>query len=93
MKTLFFKNGMPIATAVLAIAGAFATTSMQSSSKAFTPKVGYTLNASNECEIATQCNNMPSDEICRVSYPGGALAYDRNPQGNCPTTLWRNRGQ
>lgn len=90
MKTLFLKKGMPITTAILAIVGAFTTTSMQNSSSVFVPKVGYTLNVFGDCDIATMCNDTPSDEICRLTYPNGAPAYYKNPQGRCINTLWRN---
>ena len=89
MKTLFLKNGMPIATAVLAISGAFATTSMQSSSSSgvFVPTVGYVIP---ECEIAVLCCDVPSSQICRLSYPNGLIAAGKDPiMGQCVRTLWR----
>jgi len=88
MKTLFLKNGMPIAAVIVAIAGAFATTSMQSASKILTPRVGYTLNAQGECNIAVACDDVPSQFICRLGA-AGPQAYGKNPQGQCVETLWR----
>jgi len=88
MKTLFLKNGMPIATAVLAIAGAFATTSMQSSSNTFGLKTGYVLEYNGECNIAITCSNIPSSYICRYGF-GGPMACDKNYYGNCVYALWR----
>ncbi|KQB39844.1 MULTISPECIES: DUF6520 family protein [Flavobacterium] len=90
MKTLFFKKGMPIATAVLAIAGAFATTSMQSSSSAFQLKTGFVLEPSGECNIAVACSDIPSSQVCRLSYPIGDQAFQKTPiTGNCNTVLYR----
>lgn len=88
MKAIFFKNGMPVATAVLAIAGAFATTSMQNASNAFTIKAGYTLDAYGECNIAVACDDFPSPYICRLGF-GGPIAYGKTSWGSCTYSLWR----
>ena len=84
----FLKNGMPIAAAVLAIAGGFATASIQIASSTFVPKIGYTLNAQDECNIPASCCDVPSAQICRSWYPNGPIAYGKNPQGQCTQTLW-----
>lgn len=90
MKTLFIKKGMPVATAVLAIVGAFATTSMQSSSSAFELKTGFSLDiVSKECDIAVICSTTPSPMVCRLSYPNGDQAFNRNALGNCTSVLYR----
>jgi hypothetical protein len=88
MKTLFLKNGMPVAAAVLAIAGAFATTSMQSS-KNFGARVGYTLDAFDNCDIAVACSDVPSQILCRYA-PTGQVAFGKTPQGACILTLWKS---
>jgi len=88
MKTLFLKDGMPIAAAILAIAGGFATASIQIASGTFTPKAGYTLNTQGECNIPVSCCDVPSAQICRSWYPNGPIAYGKNPQGQCVQTLW-----
>ena len=97
MKTLFLKNGMPITTAVLAIAGAFATTSMQSTSKNLELKIGYTQNPQSMCTedapecnpIAVTCSDVPKAQVCRISYPAGQFAFEKTPFNCCFTTLWR----
>jgi len=92
MKTLFLKNVMPAATVVLAIAGAFATTSMQSSSSsdAFQLKVGYILEADGTCDVAVACTTIPSPQVCRLWYPSGPQAFERDPvTGNCIRVLYR----
>jgi len=81
---------MPVATAVLAIAGAFATTSMQSASSAFAPKIGYLLQADGSCsDIAVMCSDIPT-QTCRFVYPNGPLVFNKDPAtGNCTTLLGR----
>jgi len=89
MKTLFFKKAMPAATAVLAIAGAFATTSMQSASSAYQLTVGYVLEADGTCGIPVACSTIPN-VICRASYPAGPQAFGRDPiTGNCIKILYK----
>lgn len=88
MKALSIKNGMPITTAALAIAGGFATALIQITTSSFTPKVGYTLSAKGECNIPVSCCDVPSAQICRSWYPDGPIAYGKNPQGQCIQTLW-----
>jgi len=90
MKTLFLKNVMPAAAAVLAIAGAFATTSMQSASSAYQLKIGYVLEADSTCDIPVACTTIPSSQVCRWSYPLGDVAFEKNPvTGNCVKVLYR----
>ena len=80
---------MPVATAVLAIAGAFATTSMQSSSSssAYQLKTGYVLQADGQCNITASCSTIPGP-ICRSSYPIGDAAYEK-PFFSCTKILYR----
>jgi len=87
MKTLFLKNVMPAATAVLAIAGAFATTSMQSASSAYQLKIGYVLETDGSCDIPVSCSTIPN-VVCRVSYPLGDQAYARSGM-TCPYVLYK----
>jgi len=92
MKTLFLKNVMPVATAVLAIAGAFATTSMQSSSSSdvFQPIIGYVLEEDGGCDIPVACSTIPNPQVCKVWYPFGAVAFEKNPvTGKCVKVLFR----
>lgn len=89
MKIHFLKNGMPIVTAVLAIAGAFATTSMQSDSKGFASVVGYTLNAQGECNIAVACDDLGLS-FCRLGT-SGPIAYGKSPHGQCVEALYRQQ--
>ncbi|KQB39843.1 MULTISPECIES: DUF6520 family protein [Flavobacterium] len=88
MKTLFLKKAIPVATAVLAMAGAFASNSMQSKSSNFIIKTGYVLEPNGECNIATVCSDYPSSYICRYGF-GGPIAFEKNFLGNCMYTLWR----
>jgi len=90
MKILFFKNGMPIATAVLAIVGAFATTSMQSTSKNFANVIGYNLDSEGYCDISVECSNAVSLTMCRIVYPNGPLAFGKSLHGNCHNILWKS---
>ena len=91
MKTLFFKNKMPIVTAVLAIAGAFATASMQSSSKNFANAVGYSLSSEGDCDISVECTDVVSNAMCRVVYPNGPRAFGKNRLGSCHNILWKSK--
>lgn len=91
MKTIFLKNVMPAAVVVLAAAGAFATTSMQSASKqkAVTFKWGYVPNSSGQCiSNPVPCDDQQSDFLCRVNGTG-AVAYDKDEQNNCIAPLYR----
>lgn len=87
MKILFLKNGLPITTAVIAIIGAFATTSMQNSSKAFQTKVGYTVNEKGECNISVECSDLGLS-FCRLGK-SGPMACGRNVIGDCIEVLYR----
>ena len=89
MKTLFLKNGMPIATAVLAIVGVFVTTSMQSSSSTFVLKTGYILDVKGDCDVPVTCSTVPKPQVCRISYPNGVIAYEKTVLGNCINPLFR----
>lgn len=91
MKMLFLKKGMPIATAVLAVIGAFATTSMQSAFKNFATTAGYNLSSEGECDISVECIDVVSNTVCRVVYPNGPMAFGKNRQGNCHNILWKSK--
>lgn len=89
MKTLILRKYLPIAVVAIGIGGAFATTSMQSASKA-APKDGFTRNSSNKCTaIQVECSDVDSGTMCRVSYPSGAIAYDKVANNNCLQPLYR----
>lgn len=89
MKTMFFKNMIPVAVVALGISGAFFTTSMQSASRDVAPKTGYVLNAQGACNIPVECNTTPSNQICRLNGDSGPQAFGKNPQGNCNVVLYR----
>lgn len=92
MKTLFLKNGMPAMAAVFAIAGAFATTSMQSVEKNKTATIvpGYFPNSTNgECDQPTPCSDVVKPQLCRVNGATGAIAYEKDDQNNCIQPLYR----
>jgi hypothetical protein len=86
MKTNFFKNMIPAAVVALGISGAFVTTSMQSASNAAAPRIGYTLNESDDCDVPVDCNTT-NGQICRDS--SGNQAFGKNAQGNCDVQLYK----
>ena len=88
MKTLFLKNVMPVAVIALGITGAFATMSMQSTTKNLVPKIGYTLNAQGACNIPVNCDTNGS-QACRLNDTSGPQAFGKNAQGNCNEVLFR----
>jgi len=89
MKTTFVKKMMPAAVFVLAISGAFLTTSMQQAEAERPPILGYVDNHDddNPCDIQVSCKTEQGD-ICRLNGDTGpqAFAYD-NP--NSPTSCLR----
>lgn len=89
MKTMFFKNMIPVAVVAMGISGAFFTTSMQSASKVVAPKIGYILNAQGACNIQVDCNTTPRNQICRLNGDSGPQAFGKNLQGNCNEVLYR----
>ncbi|MDP5198995.1 hypothetical protein [Flavobacterium sp. DG2-3] len=92
MKTLNFKNMVPIAVIALGISGAFVTTSMQSASKsAFNPKIGYLANSQGKCiNTPVNCDDTPSAFLCRIGGTSGAVAYDKDvATNNCVQPLYR----
>ncbi|MCV9932871.1 DUF6520 family protein [Flavobacterium sp. LS1R47] len=89
MKTLFLKNMMPFAVAVLGISGAFATTLMQNASESNGPMVGYIANSQNQCiNIPVACGDI-SPFLCRLNGASGAVAYEQEDGGNCVQPLYR----
>ncbi|MFC0778690.1 DUF6520 family protein [Flavobacterium sp. HJSW_4] len=91
MKSLFLKNMVPIAVVAFGISGAFLTTSMQSASKSESaPKVGYLRNADNSCQqTPVNCDDTPSQFVCRLNITSGPQAYDKDADNNCINTLYR----
>jgi len=87
MKTLL-KNVMPVAVIAMAITGAFATMSMQSSAKSIAPKIGYVLNAQGACNIPVNCDTQGT-QICRLNVTSGPQAFGKNAQGDCNEVLFR----
>lgn len=89
MKTLFLKNMLPFGVVVLAVSGAFVTTSMQSASKSsLAPVSGYAQNAQGQCDdIPIKCESAPREEFCHVSGTSGPMAYDN--QTNCLVPLYK----
>ncbi|MFH6999411.1 hypothetical protein ACHRVZ_15890 [Flavobacterium sp. FlaQc-57] len=90
MKTLSFKNMLPFGVVVLAVSGAFVTTSMQSAVKtSMAPESGYAANAQGQCDdLPIKCDSTPKDEFCHVSGTSGPLAY-RNQSDNCIVPLYK----
>lgn len=79
---------MPVAVIALGITGAFATMSMQSSTKSIAPKTGYVLNAQGACNIPVSCNTQGT-QICRLNDTSGPQAFGKNAQGDCNEVLFR----
>lgn len=90
MKKLFLKNMLPFGAVVLAVSGAFVTTSMQSTAKsALAQEWGYAATAQGQCDdVPINCDDMPKDEFCHVSGTSGPLAY-RNQSNNCIVPLYK----
>lgn len=90
MKRLNLSKFLPVAVAVIGIGGAFATTSMQSVSKA-APENGFTRNSNNKCtDVQVECDDIPSPQMCRISYaPLGQIAYDKVGDNDCLQPLYR----
>lgn len=92
MKNLF-KSVMPTAAAaVVAIAGAFATTSMQSvsSKNSATIQFGYIPDSNGKCiSNETPCSDIPKLQMCRLNDLTGPVAYENDEQGNCVAPLYR----
>jgi len=87
MKNLFLKKMIPIFVFALGILGAFGTMSMQSAAE-LAPKTGWaTDHLGQPCALQIQCSTV-GNEMCRVSYPSGQIAYDK--VGNsCINALFR----
>lgn len=90
MKKLILKNVIPAAVVVLAISGAFATMSMKDVSQKEAFKWGYLPNTSEGgCDesLKISCDDVPSNNPCRVNGTTGAIAYDLDT--NCVQQLYR----
>lgn len=94
MNTNFLKKvSMPVAAAILGIAGAFTTTSM-SSSKVLIPWQGHQYISQTEpCKSVKMCQTESNNFLCRVND-----AVPTSPQlkgkyeitdDQCPLTLYR----
>lgn len=84
MKTTFLKSTMPFAVvAIMGISGAFLTTSMQSASKAATPKFGYIDGPQGPCSVQVNCDATPG-QICQAN---GVQAFGKD--NNCSEVLYR----
>ena len=88
MKTLLVKKVTPFAVVVLAVAGAFATTSMQNASKSMAPRIGYTLDAEGACDEPVNCSNVIG-AVCQLEGDSGPQAFGKNAQGDCNVALYR----
>jgi hypothetical protein len=92
MKTMFFKNVMPAAAAVLALAGAFATTSMQSAEKSKSVAIlqGYYPDADNKCtQGPVNCSDIIKPLFCRLNVTSGPTVYQTDNENNCVEPLYR----
>ncbi|WP_206669086.1 DUF6520 family protein [Flavobacterium pectinovorum] len=91
MKTLFFKNMLPIVIVILGISGAFANKSMSSLPRYVAPETGYTRDPSGHCtDIDVLCNNTPSAFLCRLYGTSGPQAYGIDPTTHdCLKVLYR----
>lgn len=66
MKAIILKKMMPFAVFVLAIFGAFATTSMQSTSEEEMVSInGYVAEPGNPCAIQVKCDDQGT-EVCHL---------------------------
>lgn len=65
MKTNFFKTTPFALVAVLAASGAFLTTSMQSSSNALSPTLGY-IDGATACSVPVECDTDPIGPFCQA---------------------------
>ena len=88
MKTVVVKKVTPFAVVVLAVVGAFATTSMQNASKSMVPRIGYTLDAEGACDEPVNCSDV-SGPICQLNGDSGPQAFGKNAQGDCNVVLYR----
>ncbi|WP_369616132.1 hypothetical protein [Flavobacterium sp. CFS9] len=53
------------------------------------PRVGYTLNAKDDCNIQVACDDNPTPFVCRLNGTSGPQAYGKNAQGQCVEILYR----
>ena len=86
MKTKFFKTTPFALVAVLAVSGAFLTTSMQSSSKAFSYKIGYIDGPSIPCSVPVDCDtDSTNNPLCQAD---GQQAFGKD--NGCTELLYRH---
>jgi len=85
MKTLNFKNMIPLGVIALGISGAFATVSMQSAPKTTASVDGYTLQ-NGACNIKRTCSDTPG-ALCKVA---GNQAFGINEDtNNCSVEVYQ----
>ena len=92
MKKAILKHVMPLAAGVLAIAGAFTTTSMQSAAKAETAALqwGYIPDSDGSCDTPPiQCSDIVKPQLCRLNDLTGPLAYEKDNENNCVRPYYR----
>jgi hypothetical protein len=89
MKKLILKHMTPFAVAILGISGAFFTTSMKGLPDSALPRVGYTLNAAGNCDVAVECDTNPINPICRLNGDSGPQAFAKNAAGKCNQIVYR----
>ncbi|KIA95614.1 DUF6520 family protein [Flavobacterium sp. KMS] len=92
MKAIILKKMMPAAVFVLAISGAFLTTSMQSDAKVDDDFIfGYVTDplAPQACSIQVVCSDE-GDDVCRRFDETGPQAFGRGASPTiCPVEVYR----
>jgi hypothetical protein len=90
MKTVFLKKMIPVAVFAMGIAGAFVTTSMQSTPKTVALEYGYLPDANNHCasDVEITCNTIPK-QVCLQNITSGPQVFAEDAQGNCSKVTYR----
>lgn len=85
MKNSFFKAVLPVVVAVIGLAGAFTTMSMQDASASLAPLPGWITDHNGvPCNLQVQCSNMGGPK-CTFN---GEIARVKNGT-QCTTELFR----
>ncbi|WP_404827644.1 DUF6520 family protein [Flavobacterium shii] len=80
---------MPVAVFVLAISGAFLTTSMQSEAKVDDdPILGYVTVPGAPCSIEVECSTDQGD-ACRLFDDEGPQAFAKDSPTTCTEVVYR----
>lgn len=89
MKTTFFKKlMMPLAVAVLGIAGAFTTMSMASDDEVLVDMVGYRfVSAQNPCEITNKTCTTNAGPTCKYLVTQTLWGKEDAQDLDCPIEL------